>query len=101
VEPGLRAVPRSRGRDESIRAEAADAAIAVAQAQFVAVESALRAAELLFGVGGGSATDRAHGFDRHWRDARTVANLNPRAWKAATVGAYHLTRAEPPTSGLF
>ena len=30
-------------------------------------------------------------------NARTVANHNPRAWKAATVGAYRLTGAEPPT----
>ena len=90
-----------RAPDETLRAEAAAAAIAVAQAQFAAVESALRAAELLFDVGGGSATDRAYGFDRHWRNARTVANHNPRAWKAAAVGAYYMTGTEPPATGLF
>jgi alkylation response protein AidB-like acyl-CoA dehydrogenase len=77
------------------------ASVAVAQAQFVAVESALRAGELVFDVGGGSATSRVHNLDRHWRNARTVANHNPRAWKAAAVGAYHLTGTEPPLSGLF
>jgi alkylation response protein AidB-like acyl-CoA dehydrogenase len=77
------------------------ASVAVAQAQFVAVESALRSGELVFDVGGGSATSRVHNLDRHWRNARTVANHNPRAWKAAAVGAYHLTGTEPPLSGLF
>jgi alkylation response protein AidB-like acyl-CoA dehydrogenase len=77
------------------------AAVEVAQAQFLAVEAALRAAELVFDVGGGSTTARVHNLDRHWRNARTVANHNPRSWKAAAVGAYHLTGAEPPTSGLF
>ncbi|MBB5868220.1 alkylation response protein AidB-like acyl-CoA dehydrogenase [Allocatelliglobosispora scoriae] len=77
------------------------ASVTVAQAQFLAAEAALRASELVFDVGGGSATAREHNLDRHWRNARTVANHNPRLWKAAVVGAYRLTGAEPPTSGLF
>jgi alkylation response protein AidB-like acyl-CoA dehydrogenase len=86
---------------DEIRAAGAEASITVAQAQLVAVESAFKAAELLFDVGGGSATNRDYGFDRHWRNARTIANHNPRDWKAAYVGAYHLTGEEPPTTGLF
>jgi alkylation response protein AidB-like acyl-CoA dehydrogenase len=77
------------------------AAVAVAQAQFIAAEAGMRCAELAFEVGGASATLREHNLDRHWRNARTVANHNPRAYKAGAVGAYHLTGAEPPTSGLF
>jgi alkylation response protein AidB-like acyl-CoA dehydrogenase len=77
------------------------AAVTVAEAQFIAVESALKSAELLFDVGGGGATDREHNFDRHWRNARTVANHNPRAWKAGVIGGYRLTGEEPPTTGLF
>ncbi|GIE88213.1 acyl-CoA dehydrogenase family protein [Actinoplanes regularis] len=83
------------------RAAAAAAAVTVAQTGVIAVESALRAAELLFDVGGGSATNRDLAFDRHWRNARTVANHNPRQWKAAVAGAFHLTGEEPPTTGLF
>ncbi|MFF0454444.1 acyl-CoA dehydrogenase family protein [Nocardia africana] len=83
------------------RAAGAAAAVEVAQAGVTAIESALAAAELLFDVGGGSITDRGLGFDRHWRNARTVANHNPRQWKQAVAGAYHLTGAEPPTTGLF
>jgi len=86
------------GRDE---AAVTQAAVDVAQAQFIAIESALKAAELLFDVGGASTTKRAHNFDRHWRNARTVANHNPRDWKAAVVGAYQLKGTQPPLSGLF
>ncbi|NML18864.1 acyl-CoA dehydrogenase family protein [Azohydromonas caseinilytica] len=77
------------------------AAIDVAQAQYVAAAAALKAGELLFDVGGASTTARKHNLDRHWRNARTVANHNPRHWKAAVVGAYRLKGTEPPVSGLF
>jgi alkylation response protein AidB-like acyl-CoA dehydrogenase len=83
------------------RRAGAAGAVTVAQAGVTAIESALRAAELLFDVGGGSITDRSLGFDRHWRNARTAANHNPRQWKLAVAGAYHLTGEEPPTTGLF
>ncbi|HUR05034.1 MAG TPA: acyl-CoA dehydrogenase family protein [Nonomuraea sp.] len=78
-----------------------EAAVEVAQAQFFAVESALKAAELLFDVGGGTAVAHRHNLDRHWRNARTVANHNPRSWKAAVVGAHRLNGTEPPLNGLF
>lgn len=94
-------VPFGRLAATEARAQAAHASVVVAQAQYAAVESALRAAELLFDVGGGSATNRDYAFDRHWRNARTIANHNPRNWKAAVAGAFHLTGEEPPTSGLF
>jgi alkylation response protein AidB-like acyl-CoA dehydrogenase len=77
------------------------ASLDVARAQYIAVESALAAAERLFDVGGASTTKREYNFDRHWRNARTVANHNPRDWKAAVVGAYHLKGTAPPLSGLF
>jgi alkylation response protein AidB-like acyl-CoA dehydrogenase len=74
------------------------AAVDVAQAQFCAAEASLRCAEILFDVGGASATLREHNLDRHWRNARTVANHNPRAYKAAVVGGYRLNGTEPPAS---
>ncbi|MFT9206012.1 acyl-CoA dehydrogenase family protein [Acetobacter orientalis] len=77
------------------------AAIEVAKAQFVAIENTLKAAEIAFDVGGASATARKHNLDRHWRNARTVANHNPRDWKAAVVGAWEISGEEPPRSGLF
>jgi alkylation response protein AidB-like acyl-CoA dehydrogenase len=95
-------VERTRGlTGPAARAAGAEAAVTVAQTGVVVIESTLRAAELLFDVGGGSITNRDLGFDRHWRNARTVANHNPRQWKAAVAGAYHLTGEDPPTTGLF
>ena len=99
---GAEALQTVRGlTGDDARRAGAEAAVVVAQAGVVAIESALRASELLFDVGGGSITNRDLGFDRHWRNARTAANHNPRQWKAAVAGAYHLTGEEPPTSGLF
>ena len=77
------------------------ASIEVAQAQYFAVAAALAASELAFDVGGASATDKRHNLDRHWRNARTVANHNPRQWKAGVVGAWYLKHEAPPTTGLF
>lgn len=99
---GAEALQTVRGlTGDDARRAGAEAAVVVAQAGVVAIESSLRASELLFDVGGGSITNRDLGFDRHWRNARTAANHNPRQWKAAVAGAYHLTGEEPPTSGLF
>jgi alkylation response protein AidB-like acyl-CoA dehydrogenase len=78
-----------------------EASVTVARAQFFAVEAALKAGEQLFDVGGASTTARSHNLDRHWRNARTVASHNPRAYKASVVGAYLLDDIEPPTSGFF
>lgn len=77
------------------------ASIEVAQAQYFAADAALKASELAFDVGGASATDRNVNLDRHWRNARTVASHNPRQWKAAASGAWHLSGTAPPTTGLF
>jgi alkylation response protein AidB-like acyl-CoA dehydrogenase len=77
------------------------ASIDVAQAQYIAAAAALDGAQALFDVAGASATSRKHNLDRHWRNARTVTNHNPRDWKAAVVGAYYLKDQLPPTSGLF
>lgn len=93
---GVNSVPKGQ-----VRAAGAQASITVAQTQAFVADAALKAAELLFDVGGGSATASDLGFDRHWRNARTVANHNPRDWKLAKAGAWLLTGEEPPTTGLF
>ncbi|MCU1404890.1 MAG: acyl-CoA dehydrogenase, partial [Glaciihabitans sp.] len=77
------------------------ATVTVASAQQSAARDALAAAEAVFDVGGGRAIRREHHLDRHWRNARTVTNHNPRAWKSAVVGAYLLTGETPPDNGLF
>jgi len=88
--------------DQALSATAlTEASVTVAQAQHFAVQAGLTASELAFDVAGATATLREHNLDRHWRNARTVANHNPRQWKAAAVGNWLLTGTEPPTSGLF
>lgn len=87
--------------DNLSNASLTQASIDVAQAQYFAVAAALKSAELAFDVGGASACDRQYNLDRHWRNARTVANHNPRQWKAAAVGAWLLKDQPPPTTGLF
>ena len=77
------------------------AALDVARAQFSAAHAALENGTSLFEAGGASTTLQEHNLDRHWRNARTVANHNPRSHKAGVLGAWHLTGAEPPMSGLF
>jgi alkylation response protein AidB-like acyl-CoA dehydrogenase len=77
-------------------AAGAQASVLIAQAGYIAIESALRASELIFDVAGGSITSRTLGFDRHWRNARTVANHNSRDWKAGVAGGYYLADEVPP-----
>lgn len=67
-----------------------NASISNAQMQVVVAKLALRSAEVLFEVGGGSATSRKYNFDRHWRNIRTVLNHNPLLHKARVVGDYYL-----------
>lgn len=67
-----------------------EASISNAQMQVVVAKLALRSAEVLFEVGGGSATSRKYNFDRHWRNIRTVLNHNPLLHKARVVGDYYL-----------
>ncbi|MGO2533841.1 MAG: acyl-CoA dehydrogenase family protein, partial [Arthrobacter rhombi] len=53
------------------------------------------AAGALFDVTGASATSRGKSLDRHWRNARTVATHNPAAFKARSVGDFHINGTIP------
>lgn len=67
------------------------ATLAVAQAQLVGGNLALRSANLIFDAGGGSATFTDFNLDRHWRNIRTVLNHNPLLHKTRVLGDYYLT----------
>lgn len=58
--------------------------------QFMVGRLALRAAELIFDTGGGSATSRRRNFDRHWRNIRTLCNHNPGFLRGRVLGDYYL-----------
>ncbi|HMM74073.1 MAG TPA: acyl-CoA dehydrogenase family protein [Gammaproteobacteria bacterium] len=72
-----------------------------AQAKLVVDELAQRAATRLFDVGGSAAVKAAHGYDRHWRNVRTLASHNPAAYKARAIGDYLVNGTRLPNSGFF
>ncbi|HTW16688.1 MAG TPA: hypothetical protein VMF51_16255 [Nocardioides sp.] len=63
-----------------------EAALRSSQAQVVVHDLGLRAATLLFEVGGASAVKRSANLDRHWRNIRTVVSHNPVRFKNRAVG---------------
>ncbi|MDR5836923.1 acyl-CoA dehydrogenase family protein [Caballeronia sp. LZ034LL] len=79
-------------RNGSADAEALvlEGSLATARTQIVVSKLALQAAERLFEAGGASATSRAHNFDRHWRNLRTIFSHNPLLHKARVLGDYEL-----------
>lgn len=64
--------------------------ISAYQAQLAIAPQVLRAATAMFEVGGASQTSRARGLDRHWRNARVLAQHNPMIYRARLAGAHLL-----------
>ncbi|QJE01937.1 acyl-CoA dehydrogenase [Massilia forsythiae] len=69
------------------------------QAQQVVIDLVLQASNLLFEVGGASATSEARRLDRHWRNARTAASHNPAILRERMIGDYHLNGTAPAQGG--
>jgi alkylation response protein AidB-like acyl-CoA dehydrogenase len=83
-------------RDGAATAEDYDRAeIAVFQAQQVVIRLVLDLTADAFEVGGASATSRTLAFDRHWRNARTIASHNPAIYRERAIGDYELNGAVP------
>lgn len=72
-----------------------DAEIHAYQAQQVVLPQVLQATTLLFEVGGASATSEQRRFDRHWRNARTLASHNPAIYRERALGNYYLNGVTP------
>ncbi|MBS1103127.1 acyl-CoA dehydrogenase family protein [Gluconobacter sp. Dm-62] len=77
-----------------------DVAIPVYAARSSASRAALRAASDLMSALGAKATDAVYGFDRYWRDARTLSLHDPVEWKHEEIGRHLLTGWEPEP-GLY
>ncbi|MGY2290945.1 acyl-CoA dehydrogenase family protein [Pseudomonas sp. SDO528_S397] len=60
------------------------------------VDATLAATTALFDALGASATARDKALDRLWRNARTLANHNPRVYKSRIVGNYLVNGLLPP-----
>ncbi|MDI3329274.1 MAG: acyl-CoA dehydrogenase family protein [Micrococcus sp.] len=69
--------------------------IRVYQAQQVIARNVLEAATRWFEVGGASATSSAKRFDRHWRNARVLANHNPLIYRARYIGDWEVNGTPP------
>jgi len=78
------------GDPDALEAALVESSLTTARTQLVAADLALKAAEQMFELGGGSATSRKYNFDRHWRNIRTVLNHNPLLHKARVVGDFYL-----------
>ncbi|NVZ20378.1 acyl-CoA dehydrogenase family protein [Pseudomonas costantinii] len=72
-----------------------EAEIRAYQAQQIVLEQVLEATTLLFEVGGASATSESRRFDRHWRNARTLASHNPAIYRERALGNYYLNDVTP------
>jgi alkylation response protein AidB-like acyl-CoA dehydrogenase len=75
-----------------------EAAVAIYAAKTHSTRVALEVTSRVFELMGARATARRYGFDRRWRDVRTLTLHDPVAYKAREVGEYVLTGAVPSIS---
>ncbi|MEU6641897.1 acyl-CoA dehydrogenase family protein [Saccharomonospora sp. NPDC046836] len=80
-------------------AERAEAAITLSAAKVVATRIANETATKLFEFVGARGTANKYGFDRFWRNARTLTLHDPVVYKAREVGAHFLTGEHPAHTG--
>ncbi|MFC7622810.1 acyl-CoA dehydrogenase family protein [Microlunatus sp. GCM10028923] len=85
-------------RDEHDQQLVDRAEVAAYDAQVAVIDLVLRATTRLFEVGGASSTSEQRRLDRHWRNARTLANHNPVIYKARLVGDWLLNDVPPSTA---
>ncbi len=84
------------GNETALEAANVRAEIEVAAAQGVVIDLIVGATSRVFDALGASSTLRPNALDRFWRNARTLANHNPRIYKDRIVGAYAVNGTLPP-----
>ena len=72
--------------------------VRVYQAQQVIAKTVLGAATALFEIGGASAVSGSRGLDRHWRNARVLAQHNPLIYRARLLGDWEVNGTSPGRS---
>jgi dibenzothiophene monooxygenase len=75
-----------------------EASIATAKAKVMATDAVIEMTNKLFQVCGARSTYRKFGFDRFWRDARTLTLHDPVDQKLKEIGRYYLLKEDPPVS---
>jgi alkylation response protein AidB-like acyl-CoA dehydrogenase len=94
---GLAAAALERGTDLT-DAERGELAIEIVAAKVDSTRTVLDVTSRAFELTGARATSSSHGFDRFWRNARTITLHDPVAYKSRELGEYALTGAHPTPS---
>ncbi|MEU6131799.1 acyl-CoA dehydrogenase family protein [Saccharopolyspora sp. NPDC047091] len=89
------------GTGPDVDADVHEASLRASQAQVAVDAFGLRAADLLFEVGGASATRQPKNLDRHWRNIRTVASHNPVRFKNRAIGELLVNGTTLPDNTYF
>jgi alkylation response protein AidB-like acyl-CoA dehydrogenase len=76
----------------------AAAMVEIAKAKTVSSDLGLKVCSGLFDVCGAAATLAKHGFDRHWRNLRTISLHDPADYKYRLIGDYLLNDRRPDPS---
>ena len=76
-------------------AELNEVYVRVYQAQQVIAQQVLEIASAWFEVGGASAVSGTRRLDRHWRNARVLANHNPLIYRARILGDWEVNAVPP------
>jgi alkylation response protein AidB-like acyl-CoA dehydrogenase len=99
VERAAESLQSSWATGESLTAEArAHTAIAIATAKAQATRAGLDVTQRIFDVTGARATSAAAGFDRYWRNLRTLTLHDPVDYKLRELGDWFLNAALPKPS---
>jgi alkylation response protein AidB-like acyl-CoA dehydrogenase len=72
-----------------------EASVVTGEARRAAAEAAMEAGSTLFKVCGAGSVLQKYGFDRHWRNARTLSLHNPLDFKSAHAGDFLLNDRLP------
>ncbi len=80
-------------------AERGEVAVEIAAAKVVSTRTVLDVTSRLFELTGARATGTSYGFDRFWRNARTITLHDPVAYKSQEVGDHALQGLFPTPSG--
>jgi alkylation response protein AidB-like acyl-CoA dehydrogenase len=75
------------------------AAVAISSAKVLSTRVVTETTSKVFEFTGARATASSYGFDRFWRNARTLTLHDPVVYKAREVGEHFLTGAYPPFTG--
>lgn len=77
-----------------------EAAIAAATFKAFTTDAALAVCEEAFELAGAGTTRRAHGFDRFWRDVRTLTLHDPVDYRYSMVGDFVVNGEFPPVTSF-